>query len=73
MSKQILCPKSLTTIGYMHLWNDECTSTVFIDADVPNIQNLNYKKRISLTVANFIKSNFHQHFQTHQFVFHHHL
>ena len=62
MSKQILCPKCSTTIGYIYLWNSDCTS---INANVLNIQNLNYKKSISLTVANFVKSNFNQHFQTH--------
>ena len=65
ISKQILCPKCSTTIGYIYLWNSECTSIVFIDANVLNIKNLNYKKSISLTVANLAKPNFHQHFQTH--------
>ena len=73
MSKQTRCPKCSTTIGYIYLWNSKCTSVVFIDAIVPNMQHLNYKKNISLTVANFIKPNFHQHFLNHQFLLHHHL
>ena len=44
MTKQTLCRQCLTTIGYIYLWNSECTSIVFIDANIPNMQNLNYKK-----------------------------
>ena len=41
MSKQILCLKYSTKIGYIDLWNSEFTSIVFIDNNIPNIQNLN--------------------------------
>ena len=74
-SKQTLCPRCSATIGYIYLWNSECTFIVFIDANISNMQNLNYKKRIiiSFTVANSIIPNFHQQLQIHQFPLHHHL